>query len=221
MPEPASPFALVIFDHDGVLVDSEIIAMDIISGLLTEHGVPTTVDEAIITYLGGGLDVVMDVIEGAGTPLDREAFDTRFHQELFAGFRERLEPIPGVRELLDALVAAGIPFVIASSGSSARVDLGVQTTALAAYFPHHVRTTREHVERAKPFPDLFLLAAERAGVTPEQCLVIEDSPQGVEAARRAGMRVVGLAHRTPADRLADPDFVVGDTSAILPLILGA
>ena len=221
MPAPASPFGLVIFDHDGVLVDSEIIAMDIICELLGEHGVPTTVDEAIVAYLGGSLDVVMDVIEERGTPVDRQDFDRRFHEALFAGFRERLVPIPGVVSLLDALQEAGMPFVIASSGSSARVDLGVTTTELAAYFPPHVRTTRDHVERAKPFPDLFLLAAERAGVDPSSCLVIEDSPHGVEAAHRAGMRVVGLAHRTPPDRLQDADWVVRDTSAILPLILGA
>ncbi len=220
MPAPALPFGLVIFDHDGVLVDSEIIAMGIICELLGEHGVPTTVEEAIVAYLGGSLDIVMDVIERSGTPIDRAAFDRRFHDELFAGFRERLVPIPGVVDLLYALQEAGLPFVIASSGSSARVDLGVTTTELAAYFPERARTTRDHVERGKPFPDLFLLAAARAGVDPADCLVVEDSPHGVEAAHRAGMRVVGLAHRTPADRLQGADWIVHDTSAILPLILG-
>lgn len=222
MPAPASPIGveLVIFDHDGVLVDSEIIAMDLVAGLLTEHGVPTTVEQAIDIYLGGSLDLVMDVIDAQGEPLDRVAFDQRFHDELFAGFRERLEPIPGVRWLLESLTTAGMPFVIASSGSSARVDLGVTTTDLVEFFPDHVRTTRDHVERGKPFPDLFLLAAERAGVDPAHCLVIEDSPHGIEAAHAAGMRVVGLSYRTPAVRLAAADWVVTDASLIRPLILG-
>ena len=218
---PSDRVDLVIFDHDGVLVDSEIIAMDLVSGLLTEHGVPTTVDEAIHTYLGGSLDDVMGAIEAAGTPLDRVAFDQRFHDELFAGFRERLEPIPGMRDLLQSLTEAGMPFVIASSGSSARVQLGITTTNLVEFFPDHVLTTRDHVERGKPFPDLFLLAAQRAGIDPAHCLVVEDSPHGVEAAHRAGMRVVGLSHRTPAERLADADWVVTDARDILPLILGS
>ena len=217
----AGPVELVIFDHDGVLVDSEIIAMDLCSRLLSEHGVPTTVDEAIRVYLGSSLDSVMDVIEHGGTAIDRVAFDQRFHDELFAGFRRELQPIPGMRLLLEQLNAAGMPFVIASSGSSQRVNLGITTTELVEFFPDHVITTRDHVERGKPFPDLFLLAAERAGVDPAACLVIEDSPHGVEAAHRAGMRVVGLSYRTPIDRLAAADWVVTDAADILPLILGA
>ena len=215
----AGPFDLVIFDHDGVLVDSEIIAMDLCASLLTEHGVPTTVDEAINVYLGGSLDTVMTAIEDAGTVIDRDAFDARFHEELFDGFRRELNPIPGIHALLEQLGAAAIPCVIASSGSSQRVSLGITTTNLVEFFPDHVITTRDHVERGKPFPDLFILAAQRAGIEPARCLVIEDSPHGIEAAHRAGMKVVGLSHRTPVARLAAADWVVTDAADILPLIL--
>ncbi len=215
----AGPFDLVIFDHDGVLVDSEIIAMNLCASLLTEHGVPTTVDEAITVYLGGSLDSVMSAIEAGGTVIDRSAFDKRFHDELFAGFRRELNPIPGIRPLLEQLLAHGIPCVIASSGSSQRVDLGITTTDLVEFFPDDVITTRDHVERGKPFPDLFLLAAKRAGIDPARCLVIEDSPHGVDAAHRAGMKVIGLSYRTPAARLASADWVVTDAADILPLIL--
>ncbi|MFZ4487091.1 MAG: HAD family hydrolase [Candidatus Nanopelagicales bacterium] len=215
----AGPYDLVIFDHDGVLVDSEIIAMDLCARLLTEHGVPTTVDEAINVYLGGSLDAVMDAIESDGAVIDRQAFDTRFHEELFDGFRQGLQAIPGIRTLLEQLAAAGIPFVIASSGSSQRVNLGITTTNLVEFFPEDVITTRDHVERGKPFPDLFILAAKRAGTEPARCLVIEDSPHGIEAAHRAGMQVVGLSHRTPVARLAAADWIVTDAADILPLIL--
>jgi HAD superfamily hydrolase (TIGR01509 family) len=215
----AGPFDLVIFDHDGVLVDSEIIAMDLCASLLTEHGVPTTVDEAINVYLGGSLDTVMTTIEDAGTVIDRDAFDARFHEELFDGFRRELNPIPGIRALLEQLGAAAIPCVIASSGSSKRVSLGITTTNLVEFFPDRVITTRDHVERGKPFPDLFILAAQRAGIEPARCLVIEDSPHGIEAAHRAGMKVVGLSHRTPVARLAAADWIVTDAADILPLIL--
>ena len=218
LPSPGT-FDLVIFDHDGVLVDSEIIAMDLCASLLTEHGVPTTVDEAIDGYLGGSLDAVMDAIESTGAVINRQAFDTRFHDELFDGFRHQLQAIPGIRTLLEQLDVAGIPFVIASSGSSQRVNLGITITNLVEFFPSHVITSRDHVERGKPFPDLFLLAAQRAGIPPARCLVIEDSPHGIEAAHRAGMLVVGLSHRTPAARLSAADWIVTDANDILPLIL--
>lgn len=216
---PGRAFDLVIFDHDGVLVDSEIIAMELIANLLTDHGVPTTVDDAITTYLGTSLDSVMSVIEDSGRTLDRDHFDRGFHASLFDGFRERLTAIPGIPELLDALTATGVPFVIASSGSSERVQLGVTTTGLVHHFPQDAITTRDHVDHGKPFPDLFLLASERAGIAPDRCLVIEDSPHGVEAAHRAGMKVVGLSYRTPSSRLGDADWVVTDPAEILPLIL--
>jgi HAD superfamily hydrolase (TIGR01509 family) len=215
----AGQFDLVIFDHDGVLVDSEIIAMDLCAALLTEYGVATTVAQAIDVYLGGSLDVVMDAIQESGATLDRVAFDQRFHDELFDGFRRGLNPIPGMRDLLEALTALGMPFVIASSGSSQRVQLGITTTSLVEFFPDRAITTRDHVERGKPFPDLFLLAAERAGIPAERCLVIEDSPHGVDAAHRAGMKVVALSFRTPAARLTDADWVVTDAAQILPLIM--
>lgn len=214
-------FDLVVFDHDGVLVDSEIIAMTLIADLLTEHGIPTTVDEAINTYLGTSLDTVIGVIEDSGVRIDRQVFEQRFHDKLFDGFRLELNPIPGMRTLLEELTAAKVPFVIASSGSSQRVKLGITTTHLIEFFPDHVITTRDHVQRGKPFPDLFLLAAERAGIEPARCLVVEDSPHGVEAAHRAGMRVVGLSYRTPVSRLTAADWVVTDAAEILPLILRA
>ena len=117
----AGPVELVIFDHDGVLVDSEIIAMDLCSRLLSEHGVPTTVDEAIRVYLGSSLDSVMDAIEHGGTAIDRVAFDQRFHDELFAGFRRELQPIPGMRLLLGL---AGPPdaFSIRRAGLPCRLN---------------------------------------------------------------------------------------------------
>ncbi len=217
----ANAIELVIFDHDGVLVDSEIIAMELVSRMLTEAGIPTTVDEAFDTYLGMSFDAVAEILHAKDPALDPADFERQFHDELFAGFRDRLEPIPGVRWLLESLDEAGMPIAIASSGSSARVDLGITSTDLVTFFPDHVRTTRDHVERGKPFPDLFLLAAERAGVDPAHCVVVEDSPHGIEAARRAGMRVIGLAHRTPAARLADADWVVTDARLIGPLILDA
>jgi HAD superfamily hydrolase (TIGR01509 family) len=211
-------FDLVIFDHDGVLVDSEIIAMTVIARLLSEHGVPMSVDGAIERFLGGSLDAVIAEIEATGVDVDHAAFDRAFHDALFEGFRRDLDPIPGMHELLTALNDRGIPIAIASSGSAQRVRLGITTTDLLRYFPDGAITTRDDVTRGKPFPDLFLLAAQRADVAPDRCLVVEDSPYGVEAAHRAGMKVVALSYRTPADRLSAADWVVFDAASVLDVL---
>lgn len=214
---PAVP-ELVIFDHDGVLVDSEIIAMELLSIMATDHGRPTSTDEAFDRYLGTSFDFVMDDLRSTGAAIDRDALYDSFHADLFEGFRTRLQPVPGIPELLGALVAAGRPLAIASSGSRDRVHLGTSSTAIDLFFRGSPVITANDVERGKPFPDLFLAAAERAGIAPDRCLVIEDSPFGVEAAHRAGMTAVGLAHRTPAENLHEADHVVTSVAEIWPLV---
>lgn len=211
--------ALVIFDHDGVLVDSEVIAMDLLASLATQHGRPMSTQDAFDRYLGTSFDYVLDDVAATGASLDREALRTQFHADLFEGFRTRLEPIPGVPDLLAALTDAGRTIAIASSGSRERVTLGITSTGIAPFFGDSVITTAEDAERGKPEPDLFLVTAERAAVSPTDCIVIEDSPFGVEAAHRAGMQVIGLAYRTPAERLADAHHVVTDPRELIELLL--
>jgi len=212
---------LVVFDHDGVLVDSETMAMTIIAELMTEHGLPMSVQEATDTFLGTSLAAVMDWADQRAPGLDRDDFADRFHGRLFDDFRERLVAIPGMSALLRDLTESGVHICIASSGTSERVRLGLSRSGLAHYFPPEAITTGDHVERAKPYPDLFLLAAQRAQVRPERCIVVEDSAHGVEAARRAGMRVIALAHQTPAAQLTNADWVVQDAQGIRMLLLGA
>lgn len=214
----SSNYDLVIFDHDGVLVDSEILAMELLAAIMSEHGRPMSIQEAIDTFLGTSLDFVAQTIEESGSAVDRQALDRDFHARLFAQFRERLEPIPGIAPLLEQLQQRGIPVCIASSGSAERVALGISTTGIDGYFAVEAITTREDVQRGKPHPDLFEVAAGRARVTPARCLVIEDSPHGVEAARRAGMPVVGLAYRTPPGALADADWVITDPMQVLEIL---
>jgi HAD superfamily hydrolase (TIGR01509 family) len=211
--------ALVIFDHDGVLVDSEVIAMDLLAALATVHGRPMSTQDAFDRYLGTSFDYVLDDVSATGASLDREALRTQFHADLFEGFRTRLEPIPGMPDLLAALTDAGRPIAIASSGSRERVTLGITSTGIAPFFRDCIITTAEDAERGKPEPDLFLVTAERASVSPADCIVIEDSPFGVEAAHRAGMQVIGLAYRTPADRLADAHHVVTDPRELTEFLL--
>ena len=209
---------LVIFDHDGVLVDSEPIAMSVLAGISTDFGFALTPDEAFHRYLGTSFDYVVEDLRSHGAIVDRDGLHARFHDDLFEGFRTRLNPIPGIPELLAELTRQQQRIAIASSGNSQRVTLGITSTGIDHFFADSVITTADDVARGKPFPDLFLATAERAGVDPEDCIVIEDSPFGVEAARAAGMRVIGFAHQTPAQKLADATWVVGEMSAVLELL---
>ena len=218
--EVPGSFDVVVFDHDGVLVDSEILAMEILADMASAHGAPTTVQQAVDTFLGTSIDHVLEYIRLQGGQIDDAVFIETFHDTLFTAFRDRLQPVPGMGSLLDQLQAHQLVNVVASSGTSQRVELGLECSGLAPYFDSSRITTRDHVSRGKPAPDIFLAAAVKAATDPARCIVIEDSPHGITAARRAGMRVIGLSHRTPAQRLIGADWVVTDTAAIQSLLLG-
>jgi len=210
---------LVIFDHDGVLVDSEIIAMELLAELASNNGKPTSIDAAFQTYLGTSLDYVIEDLRSHGAVLDEQQIHHEFHTALYDRFRTSLQPIPGIHELLTSLRSAEVAIAIASSGERDRVELGTTTTGLRHFFDSASITTREDASRGKPHPDLFLVAAERGDVDPAACIVIEDSAHGVEAAKRAGMAVIGLAYRTPAQALVDADWVVNDVRDMHALLM--
>ncbi len=190
---------LVIFDNDGVVVDSEFLANRVLADLLTEHGVPTTVEESVREYMGGTLATVRErVREQANVDL-AAAFDDEYHQRLFAAFEADLEPVDGVVEVLAGLDHR---FCLASSGTIERIERSLTKVGLRAYFGDRVFSA-EDVKRGKPAPDLFLHAAAQMGVRPANCIVVEDSPNGVAAARAADMTVLGYTGLTPASRLAD------------------
>jgi len=210
---------LVIFDHDGVLVDSEIIAMELLAEIASNHGKHTTIDVAFQTYLGTSLDYVIEDLRAHGAVLDEGNIHREFHAALYDRFRTSLQPIPGMHDLLTSLRSANKALAIASSGERERVELGTTTTGLRQFFDSCAITTREDASRGKPYPDLFLVAAERGGVHPSECIVIEDSAHGVEAAKRAGMSVIGLAYRTPASALSNADWVVSEVSEMHSLLM--
>lgn len=210
--------ALVIFDHDGVLVDSEPIAMNVLADISTGFGFQITPDEAFDRYLGTSFDYVVEDLRRQGAIIDRDALHAQFHDDLFAGFRARLTPIPGIPTLLHELTHSGQPIAIASSGNSQRVNLGITSARIDHFFTESIITTADDVSRGKPFPDLFLATAERAQVDPAHCIVIEDSPFGVQAAHAAGMRVIGFAYQTPHHALAEADWVITDMMQAAPLL---
>ncbi len=197
-------FDLLILDNDGVLVDSEPIANGVLAGLLTECGHPTTYEDSVRDYLGGTLRLVREIVEPRlGRPLP-EDFEARYHERLFARMRTELTIVAGVVAALDAI---DLPMCVASSGTRERIETALATVGLLSRFDGRIFSA-EDVARGKPYPDLFLYAAERMGAEPERCLVVEDSPHGVAAAKAARMTVVGYAGLTPAERLTDADIVI-------------
>lgn len=211
-------YDLVIFDNDGVLVDSEPISNRLLAAQLTELGHPTTYEESIRDYMGSAMHRVHElVLERTGQRLPDD-FDDVFHARVFAAFERELRPVPGVTEVLERLAADGVPYCVASSGSHARIRVGHRTTGLDRWFGQDRVFSSEDVGRGKPAPDLFLHAAERMGVAPGRCAVVEDSPLGVRAAVAAGMDVYGYTAMTPAAKLAEANQLFPAMADLLDLL---
>ncbi|MFI9176401.1 HAD family hydrolase [Streptomyces lincolnensis] len=212
-------YDLVIFDNDGVLVDSEPISNKLLAGYLTELGHPTSYEESLRDYMGSAMHRVHDLVEErTGRRLPAE-FDDVFHGRVFAAFERELEPVPGAVTVLEKLAADGVPYCVASSGSHERIRVGHRTTGLDRWFEDSRIFSSQDVGRGKPEPDLFLYAAERMGVAPARCVVVEDSRLGVQAAVAAGMDVLGFTAMTPADRLAGATQLFSDMGQLADLLV--
>ena len=195
-------YDLVIFDNDGVLVDSEPISNRLLAAYLTELGHPTSYEDSIRDYMGSAMHRVHElVLERTGQRLPAD-FDDVFHARVFAAFERELKAVAGAHDVLEELAADGVPYCVASSGSHERIRVGHRTTGLDRWFDESRVFSSQDVGRGKPAPDLFRHAAERMGVAPERCVVVEDSPLGVRAAVAAGMDVYGFTAMTPAARLS-------------------
>ncbi|MFG2952020.1 HAD family hydrolase [Streptomyces adustus] len=212
-------YDLVIFDNDGVLVDSEPISNRLLAAYLTELGHPTSYEDSIRDYMGSAMHRIHDLVqERTGRQLPPD-FDDVFHARVFAAFERELKPVPGVADVLSKLTADGVPYCVASSGSHERIRVGHRTTGLDRWFDEDRIFSSQDVGRGKPAPDLFLYAAERMGVPPRKCVVIEDSPLGVQAAVAAGMDVYGFTAMTPAERLAAADQLFSDHGELADLLV--
>ncbi|MEE1821727.1 HAD family hydrolase [Streptomyces sp. BE20] len=216
-PSP-DPIRLVIFDCDGVLVDSERIAARVQVALGAELGWPLAEADVVERFIGRSQAAIHEQIaarlgeETAGAWW--EAFVRRHAEEVDAG----LTAVDGLPEALDAIT---LPTCVASSGSHEKMAHTLGRTGLHHRFAGRIFSATE-VARGKPAPDLFLYAAQRMGVPPSACVVVEDSEPGVRAARAAGMRAFGYAGGlTAADRLAGPGTVVFDDMRELPALLAA
>jgi HAD superfamily hydrolase (TIGR01509 family) len=179
---------LIIFDCDGVLIDSELIACEVDAACLSEIGWPHTVEDILERYVGRSAAAMLADIEARTGRRLPDGFPEMLRRRLAAAFETDLTAIPGVEDVLDRLSCR---FCIASSSAPERLRHSLTLVGLYDRFAPDIFSAAE-VRRGKPAPDLFLHAAARIGVPPSRCLVIEDSLAGVEAAGAAGMTVFGF-----------------------------
>jgi HAD superfamily hydrolase (TIGR01509 family) len=211
-------FDLVIFDCDGVLVDSERLSIRLDVELLEQLGWPLTEAEVVERFVGrteAAMRAEVEAHVGRDISVEWAAFSGRY-LELFAA---ELEPVDGVAEAIDAIQAAGYATCVASSGDRAKIRRNLETTGLLDRFGDRLFSA-DDVTRGKPEPDLFLHAADAMAARPDRCAVVEDSAHGVAAARAAGMWAFGYAGGvTPAVALEGPATTVFENMAALPSLV--
>jgi len=187
-----SSYDLVIFDCDGVLVDSERLTVHEEAQMLTELGWPVTAEEVVGLFMGLSLATELEMIADRLGQAAAERFERDLVPRLTAIFDAELTAVDGVPALLEALAQKGVPTCVASSGLPDGIRRKLDRTGLRDHFGDRISSASE-VERGKPAPDLFLLAAGRMGVAPKRAAVVEDSVPGVEAGVAADMTVYGFA----------------------------
>lgn len=212
----------VIFDCDGVLVDTELLANRCFAAALNRIGLPWSVEQTMRRLVGRSMKSCVAIIESeTGHPLPADFLD-RLQVDTFESFRTApVQPVAGIVDVLDWLEDKGIAYCVASSGEIEKMRLTLGLTGLLPRFEGRMFSA-SMVARGKPFPDLFLHAAQGIGAEPVTCTVIEDAVPGVEAGVAAGMRVfayVGAAHADRAALLA-AGGIVFETMDDLPRLLG-
>ena len=192
-------FDLVIFDCDGVLVDSERITNQVFADMLNEIGVAVTLDDMFEKFVGLSMGQCLELITAMLRKAPPGDFVEQYKKRTTAALLSKLTAVPGIEQALDALA---IPFCVASSGDHDKMRTTLGITKLLPRFVGKIYSVAE-VARGKPYPDVFLHAARQQGAEPASCIVIEDTPTGVKAGVAAGMTVLGYSALTPAHRLLE------------------
>lgn len=204
----------VLFDCDGVIVDSEPALAAISAAVLRGHGWMARAED-FAPYIGMGEDsYIGNVVRQYGG-----RFSEAIKQEIYAAYvaqaTDYVRAFPGGLELIRALAAAQVPRVVASSADAVKVEANLAAVGLREEDFTKV-ISGDMIERKKPWPDIYLLAAECAGAEPGRCIVVEDATAGIEAGKAAGMYTIGFCSNCSAEQLsaAGADFVSGDFAAI-------
>jgi len=211
---------LVIFDCDGVLVDSEVISNEVLARMLTRAGLPTTLPEARHAYQGLTLT---DVRSRAEAKLGRSlppGWLVEYEVERAEAFRRELQPVTGAGEAVKRVKAAGLKVCVASQAATSKTRLTLGLTGLRELFPANALFSAQDVPRPKPDPALFRHAAATMKTKPSACTVVEDTPLGVMAAVAAGMRAIGYAADSDERALRDAGAEIIRSLDRLPELLG-
>ncbi len=210
------PIEAIIFDCDGVLIDSEVLSARILTAALSAQGIEIDFDHFCVHFLGRSFPTVAAEIRRTFAVDLPQGFEASYRADLLRVFESELHSTPGIGAVLKTLAQ---PYCVATSSSPERVGRSLALTGLDLFFGDRVYTASE-VKRGKPAPDLFLHAARKISANPQQCLVIEDSLPGIAAAQAAGMHVLrytGGAHLRGRHLKHDPSVRSFDNWADLPL----
>lgn len=190
-------YKCIIFDCDGVLVDSEIIANKAIVKMAAELGVQIDLEFAMKHFSGVSIEYTKSIIEDRLGHSLSEGFEPEFRKRTYAAFKSDLKPIEGVLDLLSKIE---VPICVASSGPVEKLKLSLTTTGLIHFFENCIFSSYD-INNWKPNPEIFLYAAREMGFLPNECVVIEDSLAGIEAARKGGFDVFGIVHNNNSNDL--------------------
>lgn len=195
-------FSAIIWDCDGVLIDSEVIACGVMLDHFAALGFRMTLEDFIIRFMGKNFRrICAEIADETGIDIAAGFDEATYKKEQYAAFEKHLKPTAGVREFLQS---CGVPVAVASGSELARLHLTLDVTVLRGFFGPHIYSA-DMVQNGKPAPDIFLYAAKRLGAAPDACLVIEDGVHGIHGAKAAGMEVwayLGGSHMTPRARAA-------------------
>ncbi len=208
----------VLFDCDGVVVDSERLTNSVIRDDLAQRGLDLTLDECMAAFVGGTMKGVGEkaATMGADMPDDWLA---EIYPKIYDALAQKVELIPGIIGVLDALDGAGVPFAMGSNGEVRKMETTLGRTGLLHRFDGRL-FSGQAMDAPKPAPDVYLHAARALRVSPAHTVVIEDSRSGALAAQAAGMRCFGFVRDTAPDQLSDVADVLFDDMAELPGLLG-
>ena len=209
---------LVIFDCDGVVVDSEPLTLQLIRDDLAARGLPLDLTKTTDLFMGSTIAGAGAQAREMGADIPEDWVDL-IYDKVFATLARKVESIPGIGAVLDRLDRQGIAYAIGSNGPHRKMEITLARCGLAARFAGRTYS-REDVAAPKPAPDVYLLAASQAGVAPRDCVVIEDSATGAQAAVAAGMAVFGFARETPRAKFEGLTELLFDDMGQLPALLG-
>lgn len=198
---PNAPIELIIFDCDGVLVDSEVIFFDILYDDLCKRGMQMSHDETLQLFVGGSMEGVRSELLARGLDLPDNWIED-LYAKVLNRLKQGVDPVDGIHELLNTLVQNELPFCVASNGPVHKMDVTLGSTGLLPYFENAVFSAYE-INSWKPEPELFLAAARHFNVPAAHCMVIEDSHNGTLAAKNAGMPCLGYAPHGPDEKLTN------------------